>query len=194
MSSLQGQEKGDTVSFRILAVLLVLLFGSSCGKQGNPWQGIDENKEVPKGDPAFTPLAKSWVIDNAHVLSRETIKAGDAICESLKRDGIAEMVVIVQNGVNHPEDYATHYGRWLGLGKATAATEGGQNGLVWLIRPDAELKVTPSRGRGLPKFTASDTTEVMEKAKDFLNFNNFDQGVMVVIREADKKLREIYRK
>ena len=66
--------------------------------------------------------------------------------------------------------------------------------MAWLIRPDAELKVTPSRGRGLPKFTASDTTDVIEKAKDFLNFNNFDQGVIVIIQETDKKLREIYRK
>lgn len=180
--------------FRILAILLLLLFGGSCNQQGNPWKGIDENKEVPGGDPAFTPLAKSWVIDNAHVLSQETIQAGDAICENLKQDGIAEMVVIVQKGVKHPEDYATHYGRWLGLGKATAAVEGGQNGLVWLIRPDAELKVTPSRGRGLPKFTASDATEVIDKARDFLNFNNFDKGVIVIIRETDKKLREIYHK
>jgi hypothetical protein len=34
----------------------------------------------------------------------------------------------------------------------------------------------------------------MEKAKDFLNFNNFDQGVIVIIQETDKKLREINHK
>ena len=176
--------------FGIPAIVL-LLFCGGCGQQANPWQGVDANKGVPAGDPPFTPLTTSWVIDKAHVLSPVTIQAGDAICQRLKQDGIAEMVVLIQNGVKHPEDYATHYGRWLGLGRATAASEGGQNGLVWLIRPDADLKMTYSRGRGLPRFTSADAGEIMGKARDFLDFNNFDKGVAVIIQETDKKLRSL---
>jgi hypothetical protein len=175
-------------SLRIWAVLL-LLFCGACGRQDNPWKGVDANKAVPAGDPPFTPLTTSWVIDNAHILGPGTIQTGDAICERLKQDGIAEVVVIVQNGVKHPEDYATHYGRWLGLGKATAATEGGQNGLVWLIRPDADLKMTYSRGRGLPRFTSVDAGAIMDKARDFLDFSNYDKGVELIIQETDNKLR-----
>ena len=172
----------------ILTILLLLLW-SGCGKQENPWKGVDANKAVPAGDPPFTRLTTSWVIDNAHILGPETIQAGDAICQRLKQDGLAEMVVIIQNGVRHPEDYATHYGRWLGLGRATAATEGGQNGLVWLIRPDADLKMTYSRGRGLPWFTSADAAGIMDKAKDFLDFSNYDKGVALIIQETDKNLR-----
>jgi hypothetical protein len=179
-------------SLMITAFLLLLCGG--CGKPENPWKGVDANKAVPAGDPQFTPLTTSWVIDNANVVKPETIQKGDAICQRLKQDGIAEMVVLVQNGVKHPEDYATHYGRWLGLGKATAADEGGQNGLVWLIRPDAEPKMTYSRGRGLPAFTSSDAGEIMDKVKDFMEFNNFDKGVAVLIEATDKKLRDLHRK
>ena len=176
------------------SALLLLLFCGGCGRQENAWKGVDANTTVPGGDPPFTPLTTSWVIDNAHGVSPGTIQAGDAICQRLKQDGIAEMVVLVQNGVKHPEDYATHYGRWLGLGKASAAVEGGQNGLVWLIRPDAELKMTYSRGRGLPAFTSADAAGIMDKARDFMEFNNVDKGVEVIIRETDRILREHQRR
>lgn len=173
----------------ISTILLLLAFCGACGRQDNPWKGVDDNQSVPAGEPPFIPLTSSWVLDPAHVLSPGTIQAGDAICQRLKQDGVAEMVVIVQNGVKHPEDYATHYGRWLGLGKAAAATEGGQNGLVWLIRPDADLKMTYSRGRGLPWFTSADAGAIMDKAKDFLDFNNYDQGVALIIQETGKTLQ-----
>ena len=172
-----------------IVTLPLLLLCGACGRQDNPWKGVDANQAVPAGDPPFTPLGTSWVIDNAHVLSPGTTQAGDAICQRLKQDGLAEMVVVVQNGVKHPEDYATHYGRWLSLGKATAATEGGQDGLVWLIRPDADLKMTYSRGRGLPLFTSTEAGAIMEKAKDMLAFNNYDMGVALIVRETDQVLR-----
>ena len=82
----------------------------------------------------------------------------------------------------------------LNLEEKEKVLKGGNNGIVWLIRPDAELKMTISVGRGLPRFTSSDYSEIMEKAKEYLNFNNFDKGVMIIIEETNKKLREIYQK
>lgn len=170
--------------FAILAILVI-----SCG---GGEQSYDPNVSVPEGDPPFPPLGQYWVIDKAGALTNETIVKGDSLCQSLQDDGIAEMVVLIQSGIKHPETYATHYGRWLKLGSKGPSTRGGNNGIVWLIRPDAELKMTISVGRGLPRFTSSDYGKVMEKAKDYLNFNNFDQGVLVIIEETNRVLRELY--
>jgi len=49
--------------------------------------------------------------------------------------------------------------------------------------------MTYSRGRGLPLFTSADAGEIMDKARDFLAFNNYDKGVALIIEETDKKLR-----
>jgi uncharacterized membrane protein YgcG len=154
----------------------------------------DGNTEVPKGDPDFVSLGQYWIIDEAGKLSGETIEEGDKVLQKLKEDGIAEVVILVQTGISHPEDYATHYGRWLGLGEKGPASEGGNNGLVWLIRPDAELKMTVSVGRGLPKFTSSDYGEIMDAAKDYINFSNYDKGVQIIVSETDKYLRNLYGK
>jgi uncharacterized membrane protein YgcG len=172
-------------SFIITAVILMI----ACGGGD---QTYDSNVGIGKDEPPFVPLGHYWVIDEVGVLSNETIVKGDAICQSLQNDGVAEMVVLVQTGIKQPERYATHYGRWLKLGKKGPSTAGGNNGIVWLIRPDAELKMTISVGRGLPKFTSSDYGQVMQKAKEYLNFNNFDKGVMIIIEETDKRLRELY--
>ncbi len=152
----------------------------------------DQNVAVPKGDPAFPPLGTSWVIDKSGVLSESAIAAGDAICQKLKEDGIAEVVVVLINGVKQPQDWATHYGRWLSLGRKGLSTEGGNNGVVWLIRPDAQEKLTISVGRGLPKLTTVDYGAIMEGTIEYLNFNNFDKGVMELILETDQVLRQIY--
>lgn len=175
----------------ILLAFFVITFLNSCGSKEEPY---DNNISVPKGDPNFPPLTTSWIIDKANVLSKKSIVKGDAIFEQLKQEGIAEIVLVVINDVKHPEDYATHYGRWLGLGKKGLSTEAGNNGLVWLIRPDADEKVTVSVGRGLPRFTSNHYTEIMVQAKDYLNFNNFDAGVTVIVTETDKILRKIYGK
>jgi len=170
--------------FAILAILVI-----NCGGGEQPY---DSNVSVPEEDPAFPALGNYWVIDKVAVLTEETIVKGDSICQSLQDEGIAEMVVLVQSGIKHPETYATHYGRWLKLGSKGPSTRGGNNGIVWLIRPDAELKMTISVGRGLPRFTSSDYGRIMDKAKDYFNFNNFDQGVLVIIEETNRVLRELY--
>jgi uncharacterized membrane protein YgcG len=172
-----------------LFLSLMMVFLSACGGGDTRY---DQNTAVPKGDPPFPPLGMSWVIDQAKVLSDSVIAKGDIICQKLKEDGIAEVVVVLINGVKHSEDWATHYGRWLGLGSKGLSVEGGNNGIVWLIRPDAENKMTISVGRGLPKFTSSDYSPIIDRVVEYLNFNNFDKGVMELIMETDQVLREIY--
>ncbi|MGB8658440.1 MAG: TPM domain-containing protein [Candidatus Zixiibacteriota bacterium] len=166
--------------------LMILLAG--CGGDTR----YDSNISVPKGDPPFPPLGISWVIDKAKILSDSVMVKGDVICQKLKEDGIAEVVIVIINSVKHPEDWATHYGRWLGLGRKGLSVEGGNNGLVWLIRPDAENKMTISVGRGLPRFTTSDYGPIIERVVEYLNFNNFDRGVTELIMETDQVLRAIY--
>jgi uncharacterized membrane protein YgcG len=170
-----------------LGLLIVAMV--ACGGGNDQY---DQNTTVPKGDPSFPPLGASWVIDKTGVLSDWVEAAGDAICQKLKEDGIAEVVVVLVDSVKHPEDWATHYGRWLGLGRKGLSTEGGNNGIVWLIRPDAQEKLTISVGRGLPKFTTVDYGPIIDEAVEYMNFNNFDKGVMELILETDRVIREIY--
>jgi len=168
--------------------LFALLLVAACtGGKGR----YDQNVSVPKGDPPFPPLTTSWVIDKAGVLSAPVIASGDAICQKLKTDDVAEVVVVLINGVTQPQDWATHYGRWLGLGKKGLSTEGGNKGLVWLIRPDAREKLTVSVGRGLPGFTTVDYSPIMDSALEYFNFNNYDKGVVTLVTQTDQVLRKI---
>jgi uncharacterized membrane protein YgcG len=173
----------------ILVTLVMIAAGSGSCKRHE--DSVDENVSVPIGDPPFTQLSDSWVIDNVGVMDKATLTECSRICQHLQDAGIAEMVVLIQNGVKHPADYATHYGRWLKLGKKGLSGEGGNNGVVWLIRPDANEKMTYSIGRGLPRLTSGHMVDVMNKAKEYLNFNNYDNGVSVIVEETSKKLFEL---
>lgn len=170
-----------------VALFCLAALALSCGGGGERY---DRNVSVPKGDPDFPSLGASWVIDRAGVLADTTVAAGDAVCERLRRDGIAEVVVVVIKGVRRPEDWATHYGRWLGLGAKGLSTGGGNNGLVWLVRPDAEKKLTVSVGRGLPRFTTVDYGPVMDEAIEYFNFNNYNGGVAALLDGTDRVLRK----
>ncbi len=169
-------------------LLCALVLVAACEGKSDRY---DKNLSVPKGDPAFPPLATSWVIDKAGVLSDSAIVETDAICQKLKTDDVAEVVVVLIDGVKQPEDWATHYGRWLGLGKTGLSTEGGNRGLVWLIRPDAAEKLTVSVGRGLPGFTTVDYGPIVDETIEYLNFHNYDKGVMTLIVRTDQVLRAI---
>ena len=80
------------------------------------------------------------------------------------------------------------------MGRKGLSTEGGNNGVVWLVRPDADEKMTYSIGRGLPGFTTNERVDIMNKAKEYFDFQNCDQGVIVLVQETDRVLRAIYGK
>lgn len=176
----------------LIALILSIVLCGCSGEQ--PASTVDQNTSLPKGDPGFPTLGKYWVIDKTCSLSQESVVKADAICQRLQDDGIAEVVVVVINGVKHPQDWSTHYGRWLKLGKKGRSTRGGNNGIVWLIRPDADEKLYISVGRGLPRFTSTDYTRVMGKAADYINFGNLDRGVEVLVQETDREIRAKYGK
>jgi uncharacterized membrane protein YgcG len=176
-----------------ILVMTILIAGgiAGCGRDDD---STDENVSVPGGDPQFAPLKDSWVIDKVGVIDEETKLQCNRICQQLKDAGVAEIVVLIQNGVKHPADYATHYGRWLKLGRKGFSSQGGNNGVVWLIRPDANEKMTYSIGRGLPLLTSGHMVDVMNKAKEYLNFNNYDSGVSIIVEETGNVLFELYGK
>jgi len=180
-----------TSRWGVVVLVCCLLAVAGCSKDGG---ATDENVSVPSGDPAFTAIGDSWVIDNANVMSREAVGQASSVCQGLQDSGLAEVVVLVQNGVKHPADYATHYGRWLKLGKKGLSGEGGNNGIVWLIRPDANDKMTYSIGRGLPKLTSGHMVDIMNKASEYFNFGNYDMGVSVIVNETSKTVNELYGK
>ncbi len=171
--------------------LLAMVGLAGCGSGGGADAAADA---VPHGDPPFTRLTTSWVIDNAGVLNEATVREASAVCQRLQDAGIAEVVVLVQNGVKHPAEYATHYGRWLRLGRQGLSTEGGNNGVVWLIRPDAAEKMTYSVGSGLPQLTSGHMVDVMNQAKEYFNFGNHEEGVRVLVRETARTLEHLHRK
>lgn len=175
----------------IVLVLIVAALPAGCGKKKSAGS-TDTNVSVPKGDPPFTALTDSWIVDNVGVTEPSALQEASRICQKLQDDGIAEVVVLIQNGVKHPADYATHYGRWLRLGKTGLSTEGGNNGLVWLVRPDADEKMIYSIGRGLPRLTSGHMVDIMNAAKDYVNFNNYDGGVLELVRRTDEQLRSLY--
>lgn len=175
--------------FFVFIGITLLCLGAACH---NSSSRDDTNMTVPEGDPPFPPLGKFWVIDHERLISDSVIEMSDQLCERLKTDNIAEVVVVVMKGVKQPEMWATHYGRWLGLGKTGPSTEGGNRGLVWLIRPDANLKLTISVGRGMPDFTSADYVPMMKRAAEYFNFGNYDKGILTLLKDTDSVLRRIY--
>lgn len=173
----------------LLLGLCLCLLCAGCPRQRTT-APYDSNTSVPAGNPAFVPLSKSWVVDQVGCLSPNTVNTASASCQKLQDDGVAEMVVIIINGVKDPDVWATHYGRWLKLGSRGLSTEGGNNGVVWLIRPDAQQRLTISVGRGLPQFTTVDYGKIMDDARDYINFGNYDKGVQVLVNETSQRLRQ----
>ncbi|MFA6097723.1 MAG: TPM domain-containing protein [Candidatus Paceibacterota bacterium] len=170
----------------VFIFLIAAVFSAGCVSESD----YDTNKEVPSGEPAFPSQQVYGIVDPHHVLSQKAAEESFAILDKLKKDGIAEVTVLIQTGVKDPETYATRYGRYIGLGE-----KGKNNGLVWLIRPDVEpekYRMTYSAGRGLPKLTASDLGEVMQGAADPINFGNYDAGVLSLVKGTDEKLRKLY--
>lgn len=179
------------IGIGMIALVVVLLVACD----DNTTIERDPHDAVPEGDPAWPAFGDHWVIDVAGLVTGDTTAEVDAICDSLQYEGLAEVVILVINGVNHPEDYATRYGRHIDLGESGLSSEGGNNGIVWLIRPDVDpsqgKRIYYSVGRGLPGLTSSHLTDIMDAVADPLAFSNFDLAVLTLIKETEQTLREL---
>jgi len=179
---------------RLTALLiLLLLIPAGCGKKEGEARSRygDRHYEVPEGDPAFPELnPECWVMDLAGVMDDAAQKElHNTLITDMYNKKLCQVVVLLINKVHHPEEYANAYGRWVGLGEEGRSSEGGQNGLVYLIRPDAkEGKISWAIGTGLPQFTANDAYDVAKKAGDAIYFNNYDLGVRILLEETRKVL------
>jgi len=169
-----------------LLIILVAFLFTACEVGGPP----DSSSAVPSGDPDFPPFQGNWVIDTTNSIPKETIAQASAVLQKLRDDGLAETVIVIVKGVNHPETWTTHYGRAIKLGNAET-----DNGLVWLIRPDAgkDEHIVYSVGRGLPKFTSSKVTEASKEASDLANQGKYVEAVTALAKGTDRILRDVYK-
>lgn len=187
------------IVFGTLTVILSAMLLSGCNArlsrqspESNP-APFDENVSLPRGDPDFPPLKDRWVVDPKGYAGDAASRAADLTLDRLKKDGLAETVIVIMPGVRHPVEWATHYGRWLQLG----AREGSRrnNGLVYLVIPDArpeDGRVWYTVGRGLPRLTSVDIGPVIEEAASYANAGDFDGCVVSLARNTDDVVRRIY--
>lgn len=167
-------------------ILLGLLLLSACGIDAGPPSEVDS---VPSGDPSFPAFTGSWVIDTTTQISGETIASANATLEKLRDDGIAEVVILVINGVDQPELYATRFGRHIELGSTET-----DNGLVYLLRPDGSQNehIIYSVGRGLTRFTSGRVTDATQEASALANQLDFNAAVIALVQGTDSELRKLY--
>lgn len=170
----------------IFALLLIGLFVSACAIDAGP---PSEESSVPSGDPPFPAFTGSWVIDTTGEVSEETISKTNEVLNALRSDGIAEVVILVITDVNHPELYATRFGRHVELGSAET-----DNGVVYIVRPDGgkDEHIIYSIGRGLPKYTSGRVTDAMLEGSTFANQGNIDAAILALAEGTNEVLRKLY--
>ncbi len=175
-------------SYFVCLCFLFLLLLAACSSG----PAVDPNDAPPGGDPPFPPGNYYGIVDPHHYLDPAAVYSSLSIIDGLQRDGLAEVVVLVQEQVKRPEDYATHYGRYIDLGEKDR-----NNGLVWLIRPDVppeDNRITYSVGRGLPRLTSTDLVPVMMQAAPAIDSGAFGDGVLTLVKGTDETIRRIYGK
>lgn len=171
------------ILFLALAVILLV----SCGAGGPP----DPTTAVPAGEPPFPLFHGMWVIDTTNSLPRESIDQANATLQKLRDENIAEVVIVVVRGVKDGVTWSTRYGRFIKLGG-----EETNNGLVYLVRPDAAVgeRIIYSVGRGLPRFTSAKVTEALDKgAVGAVNSGNYAAGIVALAQGTDEVLRSLYK-
>ena len=146
--------------------------------------------------PAFPELNGHWVVDNYHYLKDKTITDTDQVFNQLQSDGIAEVAIVIQEGIknNGPYDdekiWARDWGRKIELGGED------DRAIVWLIRPDVEPeenRVTIEISTHLTWLVYSDYGPILEEAADYANANDLDGSVTSITRNTDEVLRRVWK-
>jgi hypothetical protein len=192
-TSLQKRRKMRMKNTKFIIILLVLsTILISCKSTE-----VSEEKYKPeKGQPEFPKLEQYWVIDNGCNFDQETVVWADRILEKLRTDGIAEIAIVCQTGIqnngplNDEKIWILSWARWAGIGDIED-----DRGAVWLIRPDVkpeDNRVTITVSDWLTWYTAIDYGPTLDSAANFANYNNFTGALETIVSGTDQKLREIW--
>lgn len=167
----------------LLIVLLVVIAFVGCTSVPEDQIG------VPEGDPPFPVFTGEYIIDWTRQIPRETLVEANAILQQLRDEGIAEVFILVTNDITHPEQYATRMGRALELGD-----EETDNGLVYLLRPDAptDQHIIYSVGRGLTGYTQIQVTEASAEASTLANQQEVGAALLSLVQGTDEQLRKLH--
>ena len=178
--------------FKTILLILVTIVLTSCTQKS----AYTEKYNPESGQPKFPKLGEYWVIDNGCNFSKDTLIWADRILEKLRTDGVAEIAVVCQKGIqskgpfNDEKIWILNWARWAKIGDIED-----RRGAVWLIRPDVkpeENRVTITVSDWLTWYTAIDYGPTLENAANFTNYNNFDGALETIVSGTDQKLREIW--
>jgi len=149
-----------------------------------------------KGQPTFPALGTYWIIDNGCGFDKETVIWADKVLEKLKQDGIAEIAIVCQTGIQNQGPYNDEkiwildWARWAGIGNTKD-----NRGTVWLIRPDVkpeESRVSVTNSDWLTWYTAIDYNDLLKMSANYANYDNFDGTLETIVSGVDSKLRELW--
>ena len=182
-----------------LILMLVVLFLPACKilTTSNPAATLTPLIVEPnEGQPDFPPLGQYWVVDKGCDFDAEKIKIADEVFEKLRMDGIAEVALICQTGIqdkgatNDQKIWLRDWGRWAKMGDVE-----NDRSLIWLIQPDVPPeagRVTLEVSRWLTWYTAVDYYETLQEAADFANKDNFNGALISIARNVDAQLRRLW--
>jgi len=183
----------------LLAAFLLAL--SACSMQNviKPVQTstLTQTFEPRTGQPSFPALGQYWVVDKGCNFDLKIIKTADQMFEKLRTDGIAEVAVICQTGIqdngatNDEKIWLRDWGRWAQMGDVEE-----NRAVIWLIRPDVkpeEGRITIELSRWLTWYTAVDYMDTLQEAANYANWNDFNGALESLTRNTDSQLRHLWQ-
>jgi hypothetical protein len=182
----------------LISILLTLLM-AACGvltTSGPAATFTPLTVEPNEGQPDFPPLGQYWVVDRGCNFDDDKIRIVDEVFEKLRMDGIAEVALICQTGIqdkgatNDQKIWLRDWGRWAKMGDVED-----DRSLIWLIQPDVPPeagRVTLEVSRWLTWYTAVDYYETLQEAANYANANDFNGALISIARNVDAQLRHLW--
>jgi hypothetical protein len=180
--------------FIICVIFILFLVGCD---NANTTGSVNGDIRPDENQPEFPELTQYWVVDPDNYLQQSTIDSAHETLEKLRQDGIAEVAIVIQEGIknhgpfNDEKIWAMKWGRWIKLGDKED-----ERAIVWLIRPDVEPeenRVTIEVSTHLTWLTAVDYGPALEEAAEYANADDFDGAVESITRNTNEILRKIWK-
>lgn len=177
---------------RLVLTFLLSLLLIGCGTS-SPTPYATPTVVPDQGQPSFPLLGKYWVVDNGCGFTQAAIENADQTFEKLRTDGIAEIAVVCQSGVQGGGKellWLRDWGRFIKLGNLDTDLA-----LVYLIRPDVppeENRISIEASTHLYWDTAMDYWGGLEEAAQYLNYGDFSGGLESLARTTNERLRNLW--